>query len=217
MPASGRNQKTGESVIHWDAIASAGIALLLGAVSPGPSLAVVIRASLTGGRTQGVACAIGHGAGFGLYAVAVVFGLGITMAQAPTLFRSLQWCGVLLLIYLAWKTLASKPAEAESTTNHSSAGFAEGFLTAFLNPKIALFFLAVFSAVLVPDMPTGTQVQIACLGWMIDTSWYTAVAWIASGTTTRELLNRHRKAIDVAMTVVLLGLAAVTTVRLVCA
>ena len=46
--------------------------LCLGAVSPGPSLAVVVRNTFLGGRARGVACSIGHGLGFGLYAFVVI-------------------------------------------------------------------------------------------------------------------------------------------------
>ena len=41
--------------------------LMLGAMSPGPSVAVVIRNTMAGGKRMGVATGIGHGIGFGIY------------------------------------------------------------------------------------------------------------------------------------------------------
>ena len=53
--------------LAWEAILAAGTFFFLGAISPGPSVMVVIRNTIVGGRSQGVACAIGHGIGFGIY------------------------------------------------------------------------------------------------------------------------------------------------------
>ena len=41
----------------------------MGAMSPGPSLAVVLRNTISGGRTQGIMTGVGHGIGFGIYAM----------------------------------------------------------------------------------------------------------------------------------------------------
>ena len=58
--------------LAWEAILAAGTFFFLGAISPGPSVMVVIRNTIVGGRSQGVACAIGHGIGFGIYAGSAV-------------------------------------------------------------------------------------------------------------------------------------------------
>ena len=74
-------------------------------ISPGPSVMVVIRNTIIGGRSQGVACAIGHGIGFGIYAGSAVFGLIVLLENAPDVFFILQLIGVGLLIwygYLMW-------------------------------------------------------------------------------------------------------------------
>jgi threonine/homoserine/homoserine lactone efflux protein len=63
------------AVMEWDILLAAGVVLSLGAISPGPSLMVVLRNTMMGGRRQGVACALGHGLGFGVYAGLAVFGL----------------------------------------------------------------------------------------------------------------------------------------------
>jgi threonine/homoserine/homoserine lactone efflux protein len=55
----------------------------LGAISPGPSLLMVIRNTIVGGRRRGVMCAVGHGIGFGLYAGVAIFGLIVLLEEAP--------------------------------------------------------------------------------------------------------------------------------------
>lgn len=199
-----------------EAYAAAATALLLGAMSPGPSLAVVARASIKGGRGAGLRSAVGHGVGFGLYALAVVFGLASLMAQQPTLFALLQWLGAALLIYLGVRSLRAAP-QTDTEATSQPGGFVVGFLTAFLNPKIALFFVAVFAAVLQPDMTFATQIGIAAMGWAIDTGWYAIVALALSAPRAVVRLQRAGTAIDYAMGVLLLTLAAVTIWRLLAA
>ena len=71
----------------------------LGAISLGPSLMVVLRNTTTGGRRQGVMCALGHGLGFGMYAGLAVFGLIVLLEEAPTVFTGLQLIGCALLVW----------------------------------------------------------------------------------------------------------------------
>ena len=74
------------------AISAAAVMFTLGATSPGPSLAIVLRNTMIGGRARGLACAVGHGIGFGFYAITVVFGLVILMENNPELFTFMQIC-----------------------------------------------------------------------------------------------------------------------------
>ena len=57
---------------EWSKLA---LICILGAMSPGPSLAVILRNSISGGRKQGIFAGIGHGLGITLYALIAVFGL----------------------------------------------------------------------------------------------------------------------------------------------
>ena len=62
----------------WFALAAV---FTLGAMSPGPSLAVVLRNTMTGGRSQGVSTGIGHGIGFGIYAFLAAFGIAAALSD----------------------------------------------------------------------------------------------------------------------------------------
>lgn len=172
--------------LAWEAIFAAGTFFFLGAISPGPSVMVVIRNTIVGGRVQGVACAIGHGIGFGIYAGSAVFGLIVLLENAPDAFFILQLIGVGLLIwygYLMWHD--DVKLDEKALTNERKIrrqGFVEGFSIAFFNPKIALFLVAVLAQVLEPGMGTGTKLIIGFLGMMIDMGWYLVVALVLTGT-----------------------------------
>jgi|TARA_B110000003_G_C16541787_1_gene493088 threonine/homoserine/homoserine lactone efflux protein len=181
--------------LAWEAILTAGTFFILGATSPGPSLMVVLRNTLIGGRKQGVACALGHGLGFGLYAGSAVFGLIVLLEQAPDVFFLLQVIGVGLLLWYGWKmwhtTLDSNDDVTASPTTLQRQGFTEGFAIAFFNPKIALFLVAVLAQVLEPGMGMNTKLAIGGLGMFIDAVWYVIVAVLLTGTRALELLRTH--------------------------
>ena len=181
--------------LAWEAILTAGTFFILGATSPGPSLMVVLRNTLIGGRRQGVACAVGHGLGFGLYAGSAVFGLIVLLEQAPDVFFILQLIGVVLLVWYGWKmwttTVEVEPEVEENLNLRQRQGFTEGFAIAFFNPKIALFLVAVLAQVLEPGMGMNTKLAIGGLGMFIDTAWYVIVALLLTGTRALEVLRTH--------------------------
>ena len=172
--------------LAWEAIFAAGTFFFLGAISPGPSVMVVIRNTIIGGRTQGVACAIGHGIGFGIYAGSAVFGLIVLLENAPDVFLILQLIGVGLLIwygFLMWNDDVNLDEDSQfENTKIKRQGFMEGFAIAFFNPKIALFLVAILAQVLEPGMGMGTKLAIGLLGMSIDMGWYLIVALALTGT-----------------------------------
>ena len=169
--------------VAWDVLLAAGTVFLLGAISPGPSLMVVLRNTMIGGRKQGVMCALGHGLGFGLYAGLAVYGLIVVLEEAPAVFAGLQLVGSALLLWYGWSMWH---ADHERLFNEESAsraqGFGEGFAIAFFNPKIALFLVAVLAQVLQPDMNLTSKAAVGLLGMLIDTLWYLIVALVLTGT-----------------------------------
>ena len=125
---------------------------MMGAMTPGPSLAVVLKHTISGGRVNGVAASIAHGVGVGVYATLTVVGLAIVIQQTPWLFNVIKYAGVAMLLRLAYKALTSKPAVDNVDQQQQVVTFkdsiVEGFMIAFLNPKLAIFFLAVFGNLL---------------------------------------------------------------------
>ena len=77
----------------------------VGAISPGPSLAVVLRNTISGGRTQGIMTGIGHGIGLGIYAFIAVMGLSSLLLANEQIFNLIQWGGALFLMWLAFKMI----------------------------------------------------------------------------------------------------------------
>ena len=175
-----------------DVILAAGAVFALGAVSPGPSLMVVLRNTLIGGRQQGVMCARGHGLGFGLYAGTAVFGLIVLLEEAPALFIGLQLIGAVLLGWYGWQMWQVDAGVLfEEHEPSARQGFSEGFAIAFFNPKIAVFLVAVLASVLEEGMSLASKLAVGGLGMTIDALWYVIVASVLSGTARIDWLKHH--------------------------
>ena len=76
------------------------LVFILGAMSPGPSLAVVLRNSLSGGRRQGIMTGIGHGIGFGIYAFSAAAGIAAALSIHESIGMILKYGGVMILVWL---------------------------------------------------------------------------------------------------------------------
>ncbi|PMJ91700.1 LysE family translocator [Vibrio sp. 10N.261.55.A7] len=163
---------------------------LLGAMSPGPSLAVVAKHSLAGGRANGIVTAWAHAFGIGIYAIVSLVGLAVVLQQSLLLFQAISLAGAAYLAYIGVKALrskggvAAKLAGGEKTTLLQSAR--DGFLISILNPKIALFFVALFSQFVAVGNELSQKAIIVATPVLLDGLWYTLIA----------LLLTHSRIID---------------------
>ena len=149
----------------------------MGAISPGPSLVVVLRNTISGGRTRGVMTAIGHGIGFSIYAFVAVMGLSSVLLANEQIFYLLQSAGALFLIWLAFGMITRKNSVSSEKYEQSAyKGFLEGFMIAFLNPKILVFLVAIFSQFINSDITDYGRFIMAIIAGIIDTIWYVLVA-----------------------------------------
>ena len=186
----------------------------MGAVSPGPSLVVVLRNTITGGRIQGIMTGLGHGLGFGIYALIAVMGLSSVLLANVQLFNLLQVLGALVLIWLAFKLIAHKQSDLSVKYEESGyRGFFEGFMIAFLNPKILVFLVAVFSQFLNTDINNSDRLLMAIIAGVIDTMWYVFVAAVLAGTTIVDKLRENGAIIDRLIGMVLLMLSILLIVK----
>ena len=200
--------------MDFTALLGMSIVCAMGAMSPGPSLAVVLRNTVSGGRTQGVMTGIGHGIGFGIYAFIAVMGLSALLLANEDFFNLLQWAGAAVLFWLAYNMLTynpSGPAKEHESTGRK--GFAEGFMIAFLNPKILVFLVAVFSQFIDPKMEDMDRFIMAFVAGIIDTVWYVLVAAVLSGTPVIDKLRSNAVIIDRSIGTVLLILAFMLVLR----
>ena len=180
----------------------------MGAISPGPSLAVVLRNTISGGRMHGVMTGIGHGIGLGIYAFIAVMGLSSLLLTNKQIFNFIQWAGALFLIWLAFNMITYRQSGISNEYEGNwRRGFLEGFMIAFLNPKILVFMAAVFSQFINPDISNIGRFIMAIMAGVIDTIWYVLVATILAGTPIINKLRANTGLVDRSIGLVMLMLA----------
>ena len=186
---------------------------ILGAMSPGPSLAVILRNTISRGRKQGIMSGIGHGLGITFYAVVTVSGLVALINTIPHFFSVAQIAGSVFLIWLGGKMIISSfkkeyASNENISSNHSAhQGFLEGFLIAFFNPKIAAWLLALFSQFVKPDALLAEQFVLVSTVGVIDAAWYCLVAFLASSGKLVKGLQQNSSRIELCMGILLIILA----------
>ena len=174
---------------------------LMGAYSPGPSQAMILSCVAHHGKAAGMRSAIGHGFGVLLYAFASSTGLSVLMLTHERLFAYAQMAGSGLLLYIAFGLFraAMRPAHtpADSPENASATilltSFRDGFLIAIFNPKIAVFFLSLFSQFLGPEQTVTTHILMGLLAGGIDTFAYVTIVMLASLPVVTEFLTRYER------------------------
>jgi threonine/homoserine/homoserine lactone efflux protein len=185
---------------------------LLGAMSPGPSLAVVVRNTLRGSRRAGIVTAVAHAGGVGGHALLTVTGLTALFALQPGWRQLLAWAGALYLAWLGYRALRSggiAPLPLDTAAQAGSLGAAarDGLLIALLNPKLALFFLALFSQFISARPALVEVIILVSTATLIDAGWYSLVATWLSRPGVLERLRRHARRIDQISGVVFILLA----------
>jgi len=182
---------------------------LLGAMSPGPSLAVVLQQTLRGGRRTGLVAAVTHGLGIGLYALLCISGIAVMITTSPLLFTALQWLGAGYLLWLGLKGLRTRAGAVEALENSPTTGSAarNGFLVAFLNPKVAVFFIALFSQVIGSETTWLEKLAYAATALFIDMAWYMIVAWSFSNPRWLGYLQQNVVWLERVFGVILIALA----------
>ena len=181
------------------------LACLAGAVSPGPSLALLIRSAIVDGRTAGIIFGIAHGCGILMYACLVVTGLETLLLNSPRTLFILQLVGCVFLLWIASKSIfinrintlkRDNPKCPVNTPQPILKHAREGFLIVFFNPKIAAFFFAIFSQFLTEHQDTATKVGIISIAWIVDTTWYLFVALVATLPTFTVFIESYKEKIE---------------------
>ncbi len=184
---------------------------LLGAMSPGPSLALVAKHSLAGGRNHGLATAWAHACGIGVYALVTVLGLSVLLHQFPIVFKTISLLGALYLAWLGFNAIRSKGGIVERLESGKQVSVAsaakEGLFISLLSPKIALFFTALFSQFVAIGSEVSDKAIIVATPLIIDGLWYTLITFMLSSPRLLDSLKSKAKIIDQLSGVVLILLA----------
>ena len=126
-------------------------------ISPGPDSLYILARTVQQGRLAGFWSVLGISAGCLVHTLAVATGLSALLATSATAFLLIKWLGAIYLVWLGIQALRSPRLALDSTLPVASAAqiFRQGLLTNVLNPKVALFFLALLPQFVSADSAHG--------------------------------------------------------------
>ena len=204
---------------------------LLAAASPGPDFVLVSQQTLAKGRRTGLICSLGITLGLAVHIIYSVLGLATLIAHSQPLLTAIKWLGGSYLIYLGWQGIqakAKKPADltvainsdvidsdtdisikkASIDTSSTASILRRGFFCNVFNPKAPVYFVAIFTLVLSPDIPLW---QLAIYGvWMmvLQMAWFSTVVMLLSIPAIHRRFQRFEHWIDrvLGTTMIILGL-----------
>ena len=209
----------------WHGFAVITVVHLLAAASPGPDFAYVTRQSLVRGRRAGLLASAGIALGLGIHIIYSAAGLATLIAHSVHWMTAIKLVGGAYLLYLGFMGLRSRRAIGDPAAAGAGAGNAPvsasrqvlgGFLCNALNPKAPIYFLALYTVVLSPDLPWPTLVAYGAWIMLLQWLWFTLVALVLAHHRVRDRLMSVRHWIDRAFGVamVALGLRVLWTVEI---
>ena len=182
------------TLIFWFQFAAVCIA---GAMSPGPSLALIIRNSTKYNRFGGIMSAVGHGLGMGVYAIFAVTGLSIIILTNIYIFKSIQIIGIVFLFVFGILFIFQKNEKIDIDDSQNNLNsFLQGFSISILNPKILIWFSAVFSQFVRSDSTLLTNSILVITASAIDCIWYILVALIVTSYGLKDFFQKRINAIQ---------------------
>ena len=192
------------------------IVCIAGAMSPGPSLAIVIRNNVNFNRLAGILTSIGHGIGIGVYATLAVLGLGLILQTNQTVFMIIQIIGLVLLFLFGLMFVFQKNKQDIKEEKQSQLNsFLQGLTIAIINPKILIWFTAVYSQFIAIDASFYFNSILVLTASLIDAIWYIIVSILVTGYGLKNLLIEKKLMIQKTTGIVLIIISLMLLYRII--
>lgn len=171
---------------------------LLAVISPGPDFAIIVKQSVTQKRTTIYWTALGIALGILVHVGYSLLGIGFIVAQSILLFTTIKLLGAAYLIFIGVKALFAKKQVGSVTdsltkieNSHSPwQAVRIGFLCNALNPKVTIFFLALFTQVIDQHTPVALQLGYGLYMAFQTFAWFALLGSVLS----MQLIRRHTDA-----------------------
>jgi threonine/homoserine/homoserine lactone efflux protein len=154
------------------------IALAL-TLAPGPATALVVRQALRGGTRAALRTIVGNAIGVAGWALLAALGIAALVAVSEAAFVTLKLVGVAVLVWLGIGALRGSRGAPKPVSDRRIVG--EAFLTSAANPKLAVFFVALFPTFIPAGEPVlPCALAMAALVIAFDFAWYLTLAALVS-------------------------------------
>ena len=173
----------------WSEILAFMLAATLLVTSPGPNGVLIATTVSSSGRGAGFANIAGFFTAFYVHGALSILGISIILLKSATAFAVVKYLGAAYLCWIGMKSLIAAlrgsgptvtvpPQRKQRTLGRA---FADGFLTNGLNPKVSMFYLAVFPHFIpINDHSAASAFLLVFLHSMINLVWFGAMVLLFS-------------------------------------
>jgi RhtB (resistance to homoserine/threonine) family protein len=184
----------------------------LAVASPGPDFAIVLHQSINRGRRAALLTSAGIASGIFFHVSYCLFGLGWLLQQYPSATEVVKYAGAAYLAWLGLKMLLAKKAAdngggADADNGAAGGAYWRGLWVNVLNPKVALFFVALFTTVVDPATPLGRKAFYGVWMAAVTAGWFSCVSFFFTNEHVRRAFLRSGRWFDRVMGALLLFLA----------
>ena len=160
------------------------LSVILLSITPGADTVFILTKSIAGGYKQGLASVAGIVCGLFVHTSLAAFGLSVILMTSALLFNIVKIAGAAYLIYLGIMALKSKlniKLENKGDVVPFFTTFRQGFFTNILNPKVALFFLALLPQFVKSNAESAVPFLILGLTFIfIGSLWSLFLVWASA-------------------------------------
>jgi threonine/homoserine/homoserine lactone efflux protein len=145
-------------------------------ITPGPATAMVVRSAARGGRHEALRCIAGNSIGVLAWALLAAAGLAAVVAASAEVSTAVKLAGAVVLIVLGIQSLRARRVEPGAGGGGGRA-LRDGLITSLSNPKLAVFYVALFPQFVpagAPVLPAAVLMALTIVAF--DVVWYSAVA-----------------------------------------
>ncbi len=161
-------------------------------LTPGPNMTYLALVSASEGRRVGFATVAGSALGLAVIGLAAALGVAELINASPLAYETLRWAGVAFLLYLAWDGWRGVGDVVASDARIGGRYFLRGLITNLLNPKAAVFYVAVLPTFVDAARPLLAQTVTLTLVYVaIATLIHFGIVILAG--TLEPLLNDPRR------------------------
>jgi threonine/homoserine/homoserine lactone efflux protein len=161
----------------WETLAAFATLTLLVAYFPGPALLYTAAQTIAHGRRAGFMAMLGIHLGCYVHVAAAAFGLSAVFKHVPELYVAVKLLGALYLVWLGIGMIRTKLAQADGPVvppKTVKRALTDSFIVEILNPKVALFFIALLPQFVDPAASLPVWVQFLILGTIVNFAFSSA-------------------------------------------
>jgi threonine/homoserine/homoserine lactone efflux protein len=165
--------------------AFAPVAVLL-TVTPGAATALVVRSAAVGGRREALATTVGNSIGVLAWGCFAAMGVAAVVATSAEAFTAVKLVGAVVLVVLGLQSLRGHRGDdggvpARPRRERAGAPLRDGLITSLANPKLAVFFVALFPQFVPAGAPVlPSALLMAAMIVTFDLVWYSTLAYLVA-------------------------------------